>query len=236
VPCHAQTYATRERIDAIEAHETAVLPVQQKGMRLFGALAIRLQSQSVVLRASLRYSHLRLDDSTKHRQPLITLCSHEEAEWIKRSIARRWDPVRIHAPYAKTVEVSEGRLVIGSTDGASIGFQYRHDLDGGWVNLEDSQRPVDVIRLTSTDGAFGWLLPESSYEVNCWGRTWPNLASLWRSAVKHAVDPGELYRHLYRLRLAQHANLYRRFQELKYPVRCANQLWLARQLYAMRSG
>jgi hypothetical protein len=232
-----------QTLNHIKVHEPMNLfCAGQKPQQCFGALSLWFDHNAMVLRSPRRYSKPGLGDLLNSEpprgEPAVTLCSHEEAEWLMQAIGIGWQ----NLPEC-------GRLVMGahSTDhGMRIEFaanhalwtHYREDLDGCWMVGADEVGPsVTTIELTTPDAAFGWLLPKAPYSILWNGQRWQDLATAWACAAKR--EPLErrerLFQQLYCLRLAQHPNLLRRFAALRYPVRCSQQPWLAQQVEMIRS-
>jgi hypothetical protein len=171
-----------QTLNHIKVHEPMNLfCAGQKPQQCFGALSLWFDHNAMVLRSPRRYSKPGLGDLLNSEpprgEPAVTLCSHEEAEWLMQAIGIGWQ----NLPEC-------GRLVMGahSTDhGMRIEFaanhalwtHYREDLDGCWMVGADEVGPsVTTIELTTPDAAFGWLLPKAPYSILWNGQRWQDLA------------------------------------------------------------
>lgn len=123
----------------------------------------------------------------------------------------------------------------------TLWLTYRDDLDGAiQVAPPHWTYALKQIVFDSAQDAFGWLAPRAPYGIANGYRNWPTLEQYlqWlacRSRIGGrdpslqvskafdspvtAHDDVERFEHGMRLKLAQHANLKRRFLAIRYPVR-----------------
>jgi len=231
-----------QTLNHIKVHEPMSLSgVGQKPLQCFGALILWFDHHAVVLRSPWRYSKSGLGELLKSEprsEPAVTLCSHEEALWLMQAIGIGWQKLPECERLVNEVHSTDHGLRIEFASGNALWTSYRQDLDGCWVVGADELGPtVTAIELTTTDAAFGWLLPKAPYSILWNGQRWQDLATAWACVAKRApLECQErLFRELYSLRLAQHPNLLRRFAALRYPVHCHQQPWLAQQVETIRS-
>jgi hypothetical protein len=233
-----------QTLNHIKVHEPmSLIGTGQKPQQCFGALTLWFDHAAVVLRSPRRYNKPGLGDLLNCEQPCssepaITLCSHEEAEWLMQAIGIGWQKLPECGRLVLDAHATDHAMRIEFAPGNALWTHYREDLDGCWMVGADELGPtVTAIELTTPDAVFGWLLPKAPYSVLWNGQLWQDLATAWACVANRAPPDGRerLFRQLYCLRLAQHPNLLRRFAALRYPVRCHQQPWLAQQVEMIRS-
>lgn len=232
-----------QTLNHIKVHEPmSLFGAGQKPLQCFGAVSLWFDHKAVVLRSPRRYSKPGLGDLLNGEQPCsepaVTLCSHEEAQWLMQAIGIGWQNLPRCGRLVMDAHSPDHGLRIESASGNALWMHFREDLDGCWIVGADELGPeVTAIELTTPDAAFGWLLPKAPYPVLWNGQRWQDLATAWACVAKRAPPEGRerLFRQMYCLRLAQHPNLLRRFAALRYPVRCNQQPWLAQQVETIRS-
>jgi hypothetical protein len=210
-------------------------------LQSFGAVDIWTEDCAVVLRSTLRYSQPRLSTVSEGQlstDATVTVCSHEEADWLSGRLGPSWEPKRMGHQTIAAFNPAEPEVCLRSTDGRYTWIAYRADLDGSWF-ISPAQEPfaVDAIRMAGCDEAFGWLLPEAPYPLHWDGQLWQTLAMAWACVDKPAFssDRDRTYRQIYSMRLLQNGNLLRRFAALRYPIHSTRRPWLAEQIEALRS-
>lgn len=238
--------AIGQTLNLIKAYENmrlfgAVTELQE----CFSAISLWFDSTAVVLRSALRGGKPGLDTVLTGQpvdEPTVTQCSHEEAAWLMQAVGTDW--FDLSEPGCRFVVTHATACAYRLELACGVGqwLTYRTDLDGCWVLGDDTQGPtgpnITTAYLTTTDSAFGWLLPQAPYEVVWNGQRWQDLATAWACAEKRApiANRDRLFQHLYCLRLMQHPNLLRRFGALRHPVYCHRQPWLAQQIEAIRAN
>jgi hypothetical protein len=197
-------------------------------------------SSAVVLRSKLRHGRPSLREAVmKERSgvPAVTLCSHEEGEWLMQATGTSWRAIPTNRGKTTSIHWTGEKLIVELASSELMAISYREDLDAAWLIDADGCDPaIAAIELTTPDDAFGWLLPDSPYRIFWDGQDWQHLAVLWSCLEKRQAGQarGELFRRLYALRLRQHPNLLRRFAALRYPVRFQAKPWLAGQIEQIR--
>lgn len=232
-----------QTLNHIKVHESmSLFGAGQKPQQCFGALSLCFDHTAVVLRSPRRYSKPGLGEMLIGEpllgEPAVTLCSHEEAQWLMQAIGIGWQKLPECGRLVMDAQLTNHGLRVEFETGNALWMSYREDLDGCWMFGADELEPtVTAIELTTPDAAFGWLLPKAPYSILWNGQRWQDLATAWACVAKLAPLEGQerLFRQLYCLRLLQHPNLLRRFAALRYPVHCHQQPWLAQQLATIRS-
>jgi len=226
-----------QSLNHIDVLEPMLLPcvANQSSVQCVGAVALWFDDAAVVLRSALRYGKQGrggfLDQQSA--DPTVTLCSHEEAQWLMQAIGVGWQRLPGCGRQVINTHLASHVLHMEFDTGQPLRIMYREDLDGTWVVGGDGSAPVvTATTLTTLDGMFGWLLPKAPYPVLLHGQRWQDLATLWACTDKRTPveDRDHHFQRLFCLRLMQHPNLHRRFAALRYPVRCEHDPWLAQRI------
>lgn len=211
-------------------------------LQSFGAVDIWTADHAIVLRSTWRYSKPRLSTVVSEHlstSALVTLCSHEQANWLSSRLGPRWEPKPMQGQTIVAFHPSEPEVCLCSSDGQATWITYRADLDGSWF-MTPAQNPfvVTAVQLGACGEAFGWLLPASPHRLRWDGCDWQDLATAWEVSRRRTpvADHVPLFEQMYRARLRQYPNLLGRFGALRYPVRCDHWPWLADRLNALKQG
>lgn len=214
--------------------------LQAGALECYGAVAVFFDSSVVVLRSKLRHGRPSLREAMGNERSgfsALTLCSHEEGQWLMQATGTSWRPVPTNQGKATSIHWTGEKLIVELASSQLVVISYREDLDAAWLIDADGWYPaIAAIDLATPDNAFGWLLPDSPYRIFWDGQDWQHLAVLWACLEKRQAEEarGELFRRLYALRLRQHPNLLRRFAALRYPVRFQAKPWLGGQIEQIR--
>lgn len=209
-------------------------------LECYGAVALFFDSSAVMLRSQLRHGRTSLREALVNEPSglsAVTLCSHEEGQWLMQATGTSWRAVPTNQGKATSIHWTGEKLIVELASSELVVISYREDLDAAWLIDADGCNPaIAAIELATPGDAFGWLLPDSPYRIFWDGQDWQHLAVLWACLEKRQAEEasGKLFRHLYALRLRQHPNLLRRFAALRYPVRFQAKPWLARQIEQIR--
>lgn len=206
----------------------------------YGAVALFFDRSAVVLRSKLRHGRPSLREAMGNERSgflALTLCSHEEGQWLMQATGTSWRPVPTNRGKATCIHWTGEKLIVELASSELVVISYREDLDAAWLIDGDGCDPaIAAIELATPDDAFGWLLPDSPYRIFWDGHDWQQLALLWACLEKRQAEEarGKLFRNLYALRLRQHPNLFRRFAVLRYPIHFQAKPWLAGQIEQIR--
>ena len=229
---------SHNHIDVLEPMLVPCVAIQPP-VQCVGAVVLWFDVAAVVLRSALRYGKQGLGTFLDQQsvEPAVTLCSHEEAQWLMQAIGEGWHRLPGCGRPVISIHVASHVLHIEFDANQPLLITYREDLDGTWVFGSDGIAPmVATTTLTTLDAMFGWLLPKAPYPVLWNGKHWQDLATLWACTDKRTPidDRDPLFQRLFCLRLMQHPNLLRRFAALRYPVHCQHDPWLAQQIETIR--